>query len=596
MQLLDLEPELALKLLADPLNICKKAQEAASSGDNMRSAIYVRGLPSVSPQLILHRMPRTESVGRIVSISGTVTRVGGMKMFESFKEFRCVDFGHLTPVPYDVTVSEYPKPIKCQHVTQTGRVCASGKFKEGTDKVLEYRDSQEIRIQEHSESLEMGKVPQSISIVLMDSLTDTCQAGDNVTVTGIMRSRWKPLVKGEKCSTELFMHATHVDVANNESNGSVMDEQAKAEFEKFWTEHSDCPLAGRDKILENFCPSIYGLYVIKLAVLLVVIGGVRTVRSGTKVRGESHILLVGDPGTGKSQFLKFATKLIPRSVFTTGIGSTSAGLTCAASKDSGEWQLEAGALVLADGALCCIDEFGSIREHDKTAIHEAMEQQTLSVAKAGLICKLNTRCSILAATNPKGNYDSNQSMEVNVNLASPLLSRFDLIFVLLDTRSERWDKTISSFILNQEIKERLANGATEDVFWTLDRLKMYVAQCKDINPIMTESANKILSSYYQRQRSTDQSNSARTTIRVLESLVRLSQAHARLMRRHKVLMQDAIMAVYLMESTMLGTSLCDINTGGTMHTSFPTDADMAFQNIQETMMRALGLVHLCDDE
>ncbi|KFP92049.1 DNA helicase MCM9, partial [Apaloderma vittatum] len=276
-----------------------------------------------------------------------------------------------------------------------------------------------------------------------------------------------------------------------------------------------------------------------------------------------------------------------RKRLTVVIGSS--GLTVTAVKDFGEWNLEAGALVLADGGLCCIDEFNSIKEHDRTSIHEAMEQQTISVAKAGLVCKLNTRTTILAATNPKGHYDPNESVSVNIALGSPLLSRFDLILVLLDTKNEEWDRIISSFILQNK-----GCPSKSEKLWSMEKMKTYFCLIKSIQPKLSDESHLILVRYYQMQRQSDCRNAARTTIRLLESLIRLAEAHARLMFRDTVTLEDAVTVVSVMESSMQGGALLGgINA---LHTSFPENPMAQYRTQCQLILERLELQDLLRKE
>eukprot|EP00035_Acanthoeca_spectabilis_P014062 m.266650 g.266650 ORF g.266650 m.266650 type:complete len:980 (-) comp16038_c0_seq5:44-2983(-) len=547
-------------------------------------------------ELSRHLLPRSSDVGKLIAIKGTVIRVSTVKTLEYERTFSCKKCGHTWAVQADPEQHNViPTPTRCPAnpvFTGAGDAgdgpCDSTKFTLEEGPSMACRDYQEVKVQELVSQLAVGTIPRSIWVLLHDDLVESCQAGDDVTVTGTVIRRWLPLKADARSDLDIVILGNHVLVSNARNQGLAITSELRSEFSEFWQAHTLNPFEGRNKILASVCPQVYGLYVVKLAVLLVLIGGVpHRTPNGTTIRGESHMLLVGDPGTGKSQFLKYAAKLIARSVITTGIGSTSAGLTVSAVKDGGEWTLEAGALVLADGGVCCIDEFNGIREHDRGSIHEAMEQQTLSVAKAGLVCKLNTRTTVLAATNPKGQYDPEQSISVNVALASPLLSRFDLILVLLDTHNAEWDKLVSSFILEQrDLPATDPDGAV----WNLEKLQAYVQCIKMKNPHLCPESEEILSVYYRMQRQADSRHSARTTIRLLESLVRLAQAHARLMFRDVVAVQDAVVAVTMMESSMQGAAL--LGASSPLHSAFPSDADAEYAKQEDIVLSKLGLDHL----
>lgn len=527
---------------------------------------------------------RSNDINHFISVPGTVIRTGAVKMLQAEKTFSCTSCQQTFKVKADIEQGNiFIKPTNCGNTNCTGST-----FKPVEDSEI-CKDYQEIKVQDKISSLHLGSIPRSINVILQDDLVDVCKAGDDVVLTGMIIRRWKSMRNGQRCEIEIIMVCNHV-IINNASKGNLsVTEEQKNEFEKFWKDHQKDPLKGRNLILKSMCPQIYGLYLVKLSVVLTLIGGVAMYKGNTRIRGESHLLLVGDPGTGKSQFLKYASKLSPRNVLTNGIGTTSAGLTVMAAKDSsGDWTLEAGALVLADGGICCIDEFDSIREHDRTSIHEAMEQQTLSIAKAGLVCKLNCRTTVIAATNPKGKYDLSSSLSINCNIASPLLSRFDLVLVLLDTQDEDWDNKVSSFILREE--EEFFIQETKGLF-SFEKLQAYICYVKNtFQPKLSDESTKILAKYYQLQRRMSDRIAARTTIRLLESLVRLAQAHARLMFRDEVIEQDAIMAILIVDSSMHASNLLGIYS--VLHSSFPDQPDVQYEEHKTKVLEKIGLLEV----
>jgi hypothetical protein len=323
-----------------------------------------------------------------------------------------------------------------------------------------------------------------------------------------------------------------------------------------------------------------------------------------------------DAGTGKSQILRFAAALCPRSVLTTGVGTTSAGLTCAAVREGGgkEFALEAGALVLADKGVCCIDEFGCIQDQDRTTIHEAMEQQTLSVAKAGIVCKLNCRATIVAVMNPKEClYDNHASLSVNTGLGTPLLSRFDLIFKLVDASDVERDSSVTTYLLNRaiqgtgfdvELPLECPDRNPPEEPWTIEKLRAYISIVKErFQPVMSDKAAMLLERHYEKCRSA-QSNTIPVTVRFLESLIRLSQSHARLMWRNTVELEDAVAVIRVMECSAFAYGGFDggVNDASgdmyedPMSVDFSNEADLDFLCFQYRVLKRYGLLGYLDDE
>lgn len=570
---------------------------------SLKKNVHARffGLP-VCPELHRTIFPKNVDLGCFLKVTGTVVRVTQAKMLEYHRKYICLKCKYENFVEADFEHRYVLKaPSKCSNPVER---CRSTSFSPLSLVSREHcKDYQEIKIQEQVNRLSIGTIPGSMWVILDDDLVDCCKPGDDVHICGIVRRRWRPTSYNKRSEVELVLQANFIQVCNSQKSQVIAAAPDVNDcFNEFWSLYKSCPMKGRDQILSAICPQVYGLYLVKLALLLTVITGHNHIENdtdmnkskncedkhSTNVRGQCHLLLVGDPGTGKSQLLRAGAELTPRSVFTSGAGSTKAGLTCSALREEGEWQLEAGALVLSDGGVCCVDELAQLREHDRAAIHEAMEQQTISIAKAGIVCKLNTRCAVIAACNPRGHYQPDEPLSHNVALGTPLLSRFDLIFILIDSKNKQWDKLVSSYILFGD------SNKTNRKQWSIEKLQIYISLIGPKPTRMTKSANIILQTYYMMQRKAEYRDPSRTTVRMLDSLVRLSQAHSRLMYRTVILPMDAIIAISLIDLSMQDCTLKD--TVDALHSTFPIYPDFDYLIIAKRLLTRLSLYEIWNKE
>lgn len=489
----------------------------------------------------------SENIGRLLSIDGIIVRSTSVKPLLLKAAFQCRKCNAMSYVEQAGTLMRGPGV--CAH-------CRSKIF-EFMEKMSTFMNSQEIRIQERPEDLPPGQLPRAVDIKLSEDLVDIARPGDRVSIIGIARAQQEFAGRKARLRTfELLLDANYVDVMGKE----IEVVEITPEDERLIRELAKDPFIHR-KLIASLAPSIYGYGDIKEAVLYLLFGGVpKRLPDGVSIRSEINVLLVGDPGVAKSQLLQYVARIAPRGLYTSGRGTTAAGLTAAVVREkSGGMVLEAGALVLADKGVACIDEIDKMRPEDRVAIHEVLEQHTVSVAKGGIVATLNARAAVLAAANPSlGRYDPYRNITDNISLPVTLLTRFDLLFIMKDIPEPDSDRRMSEHILTLH---RLKTTPEEPPLLP-DLLRKYIAYAKRVEPVLSEEAVNEIRQYYLKMRSMSGSSESPVVItpRQLEALVRLSEARARSFLRDRVEAEDARSIIRLMTLSLQDVGI-DTSTG-----------------------------------
>jgi replicative DNA helicase Mcm len=557
---------LADELLENPGKVLEDAWDAIKSNQLIRTKdgkepkginVRFRNLP----QKLGIRNIRSEDINRFISIEGILRKTTEVRPRVVEAIFKC-PAGHFT-----VKKQKYGKFIEPEGCSNDG--CSFKKL-ELLPKRSKFIDSQKLRVQESPEGLRGGEQPQTLDVDVTDDLAGLVAPGDRVVINGILRSMQR-MVRGEKSTVfDIFLECNSIEIQEKEFEEVEIDEKAEDEIKKL-----SCDEMIYRKIINSIAPTIYGTEDVKEAIALQLFGGIaKEMPDGTHLRGDIHVLLVGDPGIAKSQLLRYVVKLSPRAIYTSGQSSTSAGLTATAIKDEfgeGRWTLEAGALVLADMGVAAVDEIDKMQKEDRSALHEAMEQQTISIAKAGITATLKSRCALLGAANPKfGRFDMFGDIGDQINMPASLLSRFDLIFIMTDQPEPKRDLAIAEHILKAHgIGELIAQhkktpipGITEE--YIEQRLKpvkpeidpvlfrKYVAFAKrSCFPILSDEADEALKTYYLHLRGIAEPNKAvPVTARQIEALIRLGEASARIRLSNTIDKIDAERVIHIVDACL----------------------------------------------
>uniref|UniRef100_A0A8C5WAP5 DNA replication licensing factor MCM2 n=1 Tax=Microcebus murinus TaxID=30608 RepID=A0A8C5WAP5_MICMU len=444
-----------------------------------------------------------------------------------------------------------------------------------------YQNYQRIRIQESPGKVAAGRLPRSKDAILLADLVDSCKPGDEIELTGIYHNNYD----GSLNTAHGFPVFATVILANHvaKRDNKVAVTELTDEDVKMITALSKDPQIA-EKIFASIAPSIYGHEDIKRGLALALFGGEPKNPGGKhKVRGDINVLLCGDPGTAKSQFLKYVEKVAGRAVFTTGQGASAVGLTAYVQRHpvSREWTLEAGALVLADRGVCLIDEFDKMNDQDRTSIHEAMEQQSISISKAGIVTSLQARCTVIAAANPiGGRYDPSLTFAENVDLTEPIISRFDVLCVVRDTVDPVQDEMLARFVVGSHVRHHPGNkgeagpagvapaeaalpGARGVRPLPQEALRKYLLYAKDkVHPRLNHmDQDKVAKMYSDLRKESMATGSIPITVRHIESMIRLAEAHARLHLRDYVVEDDVNLAIRVMLESFVDTQKFSVMRG-----------------------------------
>ncbi len=504
-----------------------------------------------------------EHLNKLVSVEGVIRVITERLEKLVVAKFVCRKCSKIYNLPQKSQVLS--KPVVCE--------CKSREFDIDLEQ-SKFIDYQKIQVQEPLENIKGSQQASNLDIYLSDDIVNKCVAGEKIVITGTLKLK-QP--KGESNIYPKYLVAYHLEKTDQEYEELKITEEEVREIKQ---------LAKKEDIYKmlssSIAPNIYGHEIVKEAISLQMFSGVKKKVGPQDLRGNIHILLVGDPSTGKSQLLKYADSLAPKSIYVAGKTASGAGLTVSAVKDEfgeGGWSLKAGAVILASGGLAMIDEFDKMATEDRSALHEAMAQGTVSVSKAGLYSKFKSDTSILAAANPKFNrFDPYKSALEQIDLPFSLLSRFDLYFVIKDMLNKELDEEIATHILKtHEAAEKFARNANkktiskkdfEDIEKiitpqiSLEIFKKFVAYARqNIKPVLTKESSQIILDYYTQLRDIGRkSGSYSATPRQLEGLIRLSEASARVKLKQTIDIEDTNRAIKIFKTSLEQTAI-DKETG-----------------------------------